>query len=110
MKKQVKPQQLFLTKRGTITAGDPRVTDIIPAEGYSEKQLLSLAYSLEKRSEHPLAKAVTVKAEEEGTAFSKVTEFEALAGNGLRAKQRAIHSFSAEALNLYLHNLRSQMT
>ena len=81
-----KTTTVVLDKTGTITAGDPRVTDIIPAEGYSEKQLLSLAYSLEKRSEHPLAKAVTVKAEEEGTAFSKVTEFEALAGNGLRAK------------------------
>ena len=81
-----KTTTVVLDKTGTITAADPRVTDIIPAEGYSEEQLLSLAYSLEKRSEHPLAKAVTVKAEEEGTAFSKVTEFEALAGNGLRAK------------------------
>ena len=81
-----KTTTVVLDKTGTITAGDPRVTDIIPAEGYSEEQLLSIAYSLEKRSEHPLAKAVTVKAEEEGTAFSKVTEFEALAGNGLRAK------------------------
>ena len=81
-----KTTTVVLDKTGTITAGDPRVTDIIPAEGYSEEQLLSLAYSLEKRSEHPLAKAVTVKAEEEGTAFSEVTEFEALAGNGLRAK------------------------
>lgn len=81
-----KTTTVVLDKTGTITAGDPRVTDIIPAEGYSEEQLLSLAYSLEKRSEHPLAKAITVKAEEEGTAFSEVTEFEALAGNGLRAK------------------------
>lgn len=81
-----KTTTVVLDKTGTITAGDPRVTDIIPAEGYSEEQLLSISYSLEKRSEHPLAKAVTVKAEEEGTAFSKVTEFEALAGNGLRAK------------------------
>ena len=81
-----KTTTVVLDKTGTITAGDPRVTDIIPAEGYSEEQLLSIAYSLEKRSEHPLAKAVTVKAEEEGTAFSEVTEFEALAGNGLRAK------------------------
>lgn len=81
-----KTTTVVLDKTGTITAGDPRVTDIIPAEGYSEEQLLSIAYSLEKRSEHPLAKAVTVKAEEEGTAFSEVTGFEALAGNGLRAK------------------------
>ncbi len=81
-----KTTTVVLDKTGTITAGDPRVTNIIPAEGYSEEQLLSIAYSLEKRSEHPLAKAVTVKAEEEGTAFSEVTEFEALAGNGLRAK------------------------
>lgn len=81
-----KTTTVVLDKTGTITAGDPRVTDIIPAEGYSEEQLLSLAYSLEKRSEHPLAKAITVKAEEEGTAFSEVTGFEALAGNGLRAK------------------------
>ena len=74
-----------LDKTGTITAGEPKVTDICPADGISEKQLLQMAYSLEKGSEHPLAKAILQKAEEEGTENEEVTEFQALPGNGLEA-------------------------
>ena len=69
-----------LDKTGTITAGEPKVTDIIPADGISKNELLSLAYALESRSEHPLAKAVV--AEYKGEAVS-VENFEALPGNGL---------------------------
>ena len=74
-----------LDKTGTITSGEPKVTDMIPAEGISEKELLSLAYALEKKSEHPLAKAVLQKGEELGLAAEEVTEFQALPGNGLTA-------------------------
>ena len=74
-----------LDKTGTITSGEPKVTDVIPAEGISEKELLSLAYALEKKSEHPLAKAVLQKGEELGLAAEEVTEFQALPGNGLTA-------------------------
>ena len=77
-----------LDKTGTITSGEPKVTDMIPAEGISEKELLSLAYALEKKSEHPLAKAVLQKGEELGLAAEEVTEFQALPGNGLTAVLR----------------------
>ena len=75
-------QIIALDKTGTITEGLPRVTDVIPV-GMSREELLSLAASLEKNSEHPLAKAVT--AETEGLTLSNVSDFEALPGNGLRA-------------------------
>ncbi len=74
---------VVLDKTGTITNGEPRVTDLIPAEGISEEELLSKAYSLEEKSEHPLAKAVLAKAEEEQIAFVEVKEFSAVPGNGL---------------------------
>ena len=74
-----------LDKTGTITSGEPKVTDMIPAEGISEKELLSLAYALEKKSEHPLAKAVLQKGEELGLTAEEVTDFQALPGNGLTA-------------------------
>ena len=73
-----------LDKTGTITKGEPKVTDIIPSGGISEDELLSLAYSIELNSEHPLAKAVIEKAEETLTVKYEVTEFRALAGNGLK--------------------------
>lgn len=73
-----------LDKTGTITKGEPKVTDIIPSGGISEDELLSLAYSIELNSEHPLAKAVIEKAEETSTVKHEVTEFKALAGNGLK--------------------------
>ncbi len=72
-----------LDKTGTITMGEPKVTDIIAAEGYSEDELLKIAYSLEKQSEHPLSKAIILKAEEQGLNSESVTDFNALAGNGL---------------------------
>ena len=74
-----------LDKTGTITSGEPKVTDMIPAEGISEKELLSLAYALEKKSEHPLARAVLQKGEELGLTAEEVTDFQALPGNGLTA-------------------------
>lgn len=75
-----------LDKTGTITKGAPSVTDIIPADGVSENDLLGVAYALEKKSEHPLAMAVVRKAEESDTASKalEVTEFEALSGSGLK--------------------------
>ena len=75
-----------LDKTGTITEGEPRVTDIIPAEGFDEDSLLELALALESKSEHPLARAVIQKGQELGKAAQEVTDFEALAGNGLVAK------------------------
>lgn len=76
---------VVLDKTGTITSGEPRVTDMIPVEGISEKELLSLAYSLECKSEHPLAKAILSKAEEEQLVLEEVTDFAAVPGNGLTA-------------------------
>ncbi len=81
-----KTEIVALDKTGTITLGEPNVTDLIPAEGVAERELLSLACALEKKSEHPLARAVLKKAEEEGLNGAEVTEFEALVGNGLSGK------------------------
>ena len=78
-------QIVALDKTGTITSGEPRVTDILPAEGVSESELLTLAASLEQKSEHPLAKAVLAYAETETIACPDVTDFAALPGNGLSA-------------------------
>ncbi len=74
-----------LDKTGTITLGEPEVTDIIPLSDISETELLSIAYSLETGSEHPLAKAIVKKASSECTRY-EVSDFEVLAGNGLRGK------------------------
>ena len=74
---------MALDKTGTITSGQPEVTDILPAEGFSEEQLLTLAFSLEQKSEHPLAKAVLKKAEEQKLHASEISDFQALPGNGL---------------------------
>ena len=73
-----------LDKTGTITAGEPKVTDLLPV-GCTEAELLALAASLEAKSEHPLAKAITQKAQADGIALLPVTDFEALPGSGLRA-------------------------
>ena len=95
-----KMQIVALDKTGTITSGEPKVTDIIPAEGITEEELLKMAYALERKSEHPLARAVTELAQERGLAgdpereFDKaghmegnprleVTDFQAVPGNGL---------------------------
>ena len=75
-----------LDKTGTITKGEPVVTDLLPTEGATEMELLSMAGSLEKKSEHPLAKAVLKKAEEEPVTISEVSEFTALPGNGLSGR------------------------
>lgn len=73
-----------LDKTGTITSGEPKVTDVIPANGISEEELLELAYILEKKSEHPLAAAVIAEAEKKGiTSEAQVTDFQAAVGNGL---------------------------
>ncbi|MBP5552395.1 MAG: copper-translocating P-type ATPase, partial [Spirochaetales bacterium] len=74
-----------LDKTGTITSGEPRVTDIVPARGFDGKTLVSLAASLEKKSEHPLAKAIMQYAETEGAVVLEVSSFQALPGNGLKA-------------------------
>ena len=81
-----KTQIVVLDKTGTVTNGEPVVTDLVCAEGVSEEELLSLACSLEHRSEHPLAKAVTAEAERRGAAPREVERFTALPGNGLRAE------------------------
>lgn len=85
LEKTGKVQIVALDKTGTITEGEPKVTDIIPVDKRSEEELLTVAFSLEKRSEHPLAKAVNLKADCEKIIAKEITEFEALPGNGLRA-------------------------
>ncbi len=80
-----KIQIVALDKTGTITSGQPEVTDILPAEGITEKELLTLAYALEKKSEHPLAKAILEKSFALGLTAPEVTDFQALTGNGLSA-------------------------
>ncbi|MBQ3974133.1 MAG: heavy metal translocating P-type ATPase, partial [Lachnospiraceae bacterium] len=72
-----------LDKTGTITTGEPRVTDLIPAEGVEEKELLQMAFSLETKSEHPLAGAIVRFGRDRGLAADEVTDFGALPGNGL---------------------------
>ncbi len=76
---------IALDKTGTITTGEPRVTDLAPAEGVSEQDLLALAAALERHSEHPLARAVAAEAAARGLAPAEVTDFAALPGNGLTA-------------------------
>lgn len=80
-----KAAAVVLDKTGTITRGAPRVTDIIPAEGISEEELICTAFSLESRSEHPLARAIMRFGEERGIEAAAVEGFSALPGNGLRA-------------------------
>ncbi len=72
-----------LDKTGTITSGEPKVTDIILAEAKSERELLELAYTLEKKSEHPLARAINERAQKDGITAGEVDDFAALPGNGL---------------------------
>ena len=75
-----------LDKTGTITRGEPRVTDLLPAQGLTGAELLRLARALEQKSEHPLARAILQRAEEEGVPAEEVTDFQALPGNGLTAR------------------------
>lgn len=85
LEKMGKTQIVALDKTGTITQGKPKVTDIIPVNGRSEKELLSIAYALEKKSEHPLARAINQKAVQDGLRANEVEQFKALPGNGLTA-------------------------
>lgn len=78
-------QIVALDKTGTITAGEPKVTDILPASDVKEKDLLCLAVSLEQKSEHPLARAILQCGEEKQITPGEVTDFQVLAGNGLVA-------------------------
>ena len=90
-------QIVALDKTGTITSGEPRVTDILPAVGVSESELLTLAASLEQKSEHPLAKAVLAYAETETIACPDVTDFAALPGNGLSARLDGMEIYGGNA-------------
>ena len=90
-------QIVALDKTGTITSGEPRVTDILPTEGVSESELLTLAASLEQKSEHPLAKAVLAYAETETIACPDVTDFAALPGNGLSARLDGMEIYGGNA-------------
>ena len=81
-----KTQIVVLDKTGTVTNGEPVVTDLVPAAGVSEEELFSAALSLERKSEHPLAKAITARAQEKGVTPREVEDFTALPGNGLRAQ------------------------
>jgi len=77
---------MVFDKTGTITKGQPEVTDTVPAEGFSEKEVLRLAASVEKGSEHPLAEAIIRKAEEEELELAKLKRFEAVTGRGIKAE------------------------
>lgn len=78
-------QIVVLDKTGTITSGEPTVTDILPAEGYSGDELMDLAAALEAKSEHPLARAIIKAAADSGRQTAEVSQFKALPGNGLSA-------------------------
>ena len=90
-------QIVALDKTGTITEGSPRVTDLLPAEGVTETELLTLAAALESRSEHPLAKAVLADAEAKAITPPEVTDFAALPGNGLAAKLDGMDIYAGNA-------------
>lgn len=83
-----KMQIVALDKTGTITSGEPEVTDICPAGGVSKEELMRAACALEQKSEHPLAGAVLAYAEEQGIAAEEVTDFKALSGSGLEARKQ----------------------
>ncbi len=78
-----KTEIVALDKTGTITNGEPKVTDLFPEEGITQEELLQAAYSLEQKSEHPLAKAILLKGEEQNLVKENVEDFKAVAGNGL---------------------------
>ena len=85
-----KVKTVVFDKTGTITKGEPEVTDIIPIEAADEKSILAFAYSLESKSEHPLAKAVVKKAEEENIPSEDMGEFEAVSGKGVKAQKNGV--------------------
>ena len=90
-------QIVALDKTGTITSGEPKVTDILPAGGVSETELLTLAAALERKSEHPLAKAVLACTEARQLSAPEVSDFTALPGNGLAAKMDGVEIFGGNA-------------
>ena len=90
-------QIVALDKTGTITSGEPKVTDILPAGGVSETELLTLAAALERKSEHPLAKAVLACTEAQQLSAPEVSDFTALPGNGLAAKMDGVEIFGGSA-------------
>ena len=98
-----KVSAVVLDKTGTITAGEPRVTDVFPAEGYSEKELLQLALDVERKSEHPLAGAILARAQEEAMIAGEVTQFRALPGNGLSALRENRPVFAGNAAYISEH-------
>ncbi len=100
-----KMEIVALDKTGTITSGEPRVTDVIPAEGVTEEELLRLACALEKKSEHPLAKAVLKRAEELAIDGGEVEDFAALPGNGLTG---TLHGETVSGGNLAFITARSE--
>lgn len=85
-------------KTGTITKGEPTVTDVIPGEGITEEALVEYAASLESKSEHPLASAIIQYAGEQNIQMDEVTEFTALPGNGLTAKQKGEQLFGGNQI------------
>ena len=85
LEKTGRTQIVALDKTGTITRGEPKVTDMIPINGKSETELLAIAYALEKKSEHPLARAIHQAAEQEGVSADEVEQFQVLPGNGIQA-------------------------
>ena len=89
-------QIVALDKTGTITSGEPKVTDILPAGGVSETELLTLAAALERKSEHPLAKAVLACTDKQKLAAPEVSDFTALPGNGLAAKMDGVEIFGGK--------------
>ncbi len=88
---------IALDKTGTITKGEPAVTDLMPAEGFTEETLLRLAYALEAKSEHPLAKAVLSYGNEKGVMAEAVEDFRAAAGNGLSGTADGVSVFGGNA-------------
>ena len=82
-----KAEIAVLDKTGTITSGQPKVTDLLPADPFSKKELISAAFSLEKKSEHPLARAIIEYGEDLGSDFAAVENFQAVPGNGLTGRQ-----------------------
>ena len=89
-----KTQIVALDKTGTITNGEPDVTDVIPVGGITEQELLQFALNLEQKSEHPLAKAILKRASEMQLLAGDITDFQALPGNGLTAKQGGVTFFA----------------
>ena len=103
-------QIVALDKTGTITSGEPKVTDILPAEGVSEAELLTLAAALERKSEHPLAKAVLACTDAQKLTAPEVSGFAALPGNGLAAKLEGVsaaYQITGETLTKAFHLIRT---